>query len=59
MLLGYIRDTKAHDVLASLGIYDSSDSSRDATRTVVWQPGAERAELVEYDGESCYECIRV
>lgn len=51
MMLGYIRDTKAHEVLAALGIYDSSDSSRDATRAVVWQPGAERGEVVEYDGE--------
>jgi hypothetical protein len=28
------------------------DSSRDATRVVVWQPDASRVELIEYDGES-------
>lgn len=51
MLLGYIRDTKAHEVLSSLGIYDAKDTTRDATRAVVWQPGAEKGELVEYDGQ--------
>jgi hypothetical protein len=52
MLLGYIRDTSSHSVLSALGVYDSADSSRDATRVVVWQPDASRVELIEYDGES-------
>lgn len=51
MLLGYIRDTSSHSVLSALGVYDSADSSRDATRVVVWQPDASRVELIEYDGE--------
>ncbi|RSH92698.1 hypothetical protein EHS25_008143 [Saitozyma podzolica] len=50
MLLGYIRDTSSHSVLSALGVYDSADSSRDATRVVVWQPDASRVELIEYDG---------
>jgi protein disulfide-isomerase A6 len=50
MHLGYIRDTPSHSVLTALGIFDPSDSSRDATRAVVWKPGASRRELIEYDG---------
>ncbi|ORY24662.1 thioredoxin-like protein [Naematelia encephala] len=50
MHLGYIRDTTTHSVLSALGVYNSSDTSRDTARAVVWQPGADRASLVEYDG---------
>jgi protein disulfide-isomerase A6 len=52
MLLGYIRDTSSHSVLSALGVYDSADSSRDATRVMVWKPDASRVELIEYDGAS-------
>ena len=51
MHLGYIRDTTSHAVLSSLGIYDSADTSRDATRVVAWQAGEQdRARNAEYEG---------
>lgn len=50
MFLGYIRDTTSHDILTSLGIYNAADTTRDATRAVVWQAGASKPELVEFDG---------
>lgn len=49
-MLGYIRDTTSHDILTSLGIYNSADTTRDATRAVVWKVGAEKPELVEFEG---------
>jgi protein disulfide-isomerase A6 len=52
MFLGYIRDTTKHDILTSLGIYDSADTTRDATRAVVWNVGADKPELIEFDGTS-------
>ena len=52
MLLGYIRDTTSHDILTSLGIYNSADTTRDATRAVVWKVGADKPELVEFEGMS-------
>ena len=54
MFLGYIRDTTSHDILTSLGIYDSSDTTRDATRAVVWKVGADKPELVEFEGTLAY-----
>ncbi|OXB38562.1 protein disulfide-isomerase domain [Cryptococcus neoformans] len=48
--LGYVRDTTSHDVLSLLGIYDSTDTTRDGTRVVAWSPGSQRGEFVEYDG---------
>ncbi|WVN85459.1 uncharacterized protein L203_100605 [Cryptococcus depauperatus CBS 7841] len=47
---GFIRDTSSHDVLASLGIYDPADSTKDGVRVVAWKEGAERSEFIEYDG---------
>jgi protein disulfide-isomerase A6 len=52
MFLGYIRDTTSHDILTSLGIYNSADTTRDATRAVVWKVGADKPELVEFEGMS-------
>jgi protein disulfide-isomerase A6 len=57
MFLGYIRDTTSHDILTSLGIYNSADTTRDATRAVVWKVGAEKPELVEFDGASSYRSL--
>lgn len=54
MLLGYIRDTTSHDILTSLGIYNSADTTRDATRAVVWNVGANKPELVEFEGTLSY-----
>ncbi|EAL22044.1 hypothetical protein CNBC1820 [Cryptococcus deneoformans B-3501A] len=48
--LGYVRDTTSHEVLSSLGIYDSTDTTRDGTRVVAWSPGSQSGEFVEYDG---------
>ena len=48
--LGYIKDSASHEVISALGIHDPSDSTRDNTRAVVWQPGAHRSELIEYEG---------
>ena len=50
MHLGYIRDTPSHEVLASLGLFDPADTSRDGARAVVWQTGASKPELIEYQG---------
>ncbi|WVQ71158.1 protein disulfide-isomerase domain [Cryptococcus sp. DSM 104548] len=50
MHLGFVRDTNTHDVLSSLGIFDPADATRDSARVVAWKAGADRAELVEYDG---------
>ncbi|WVQ85600.1 protein disulfide-isomerase domain [Cryptococcus sp. DSM 104549] len=51
MHFAYIRDTTSHGVLSSLGIFDSSDTTRDGARVVAWPAGAQsRAGLVEYDG---------
>lgn len=50
MFLGYIRDTTSHDILTSLGIYNAADTTKDATRAVVWQAGASKPDLVEFDG---------
>ncbi|TYJ55893.1 protein disulfide-isomerase domain [Cryptococcus floricola] len=50
MHLGFVRDTNTHDVLSSLGIFDPADATRDTARVVAWTAGADRAELVEYDG---------
>lgn len=47
-----MRDTTSHDVLSLLGIYDSTDTTRDGTRVVAWSPGSQRGEFVEYDGEA-------
>ncbi len=52
MSLGYVRDTTSHAIKSSLGVYDPADTARDPIRAVVWQPGAHRTEVVEYDGES-------
>lgn len=52
MQLGYIRDSTDHAVISSLGIYDPADTTKDTARAVVWQPGASRQEIIEYDGES-------
>lgn len=52
MHLGYVKDSAAHDMLTTLGIYDPKDTARDATRAVFWAAGASRGELVEYDGMS-------
>jgi protein disulfide-isomerase A6 len=54
MFLGYIRDTTSHDILTSLGIYNSADATRDATRAVVWKVGADKPELVEFEGMSIH-----
>ena len=54
MFLGYIRDTTSHDILTSLGIYNAADTTRDATRAVVWNVGAEKPELVEFEGASSH-----
>ena len=51
MSLGYIRDTTSHSVISSLGVYDPKDTARDPIRAVVWQPGAHRTEVIEYDGK--------
>ena len=56
MHLGYIKDSTSHAVLSALGIYDAADTSRETTRAVVWAPGAEQAELVEYEGQSTQLC---
>lgn len=56
MFLGYIKDTTAHDILTSLGIYNSADTTRDATRAVVWNVGAEKPELVEFEGLWSLRC---
>lgn len=48
--LGYIRDTPSHEVLASLGLFDPADTSRDGARAVVWEAGASKPHLVEYQG---------
>ncbi|WVQ97226.1 hypothetical protein IAU59_004336 [Kwoniella sp. CBS 9459] len=51
MHLGYVRDTTSHTVLSSLGVFDSSDSARDATRVVAFPAGATSKDgLAEYDG---------
>ena len=58
--LGYIRDSTKHAVLTSLGIYDEKDTSRDATRVVIWRAGEkDRAAIEEYGGSACPNAERV
>jgi len=54
MFLGYIRDTTSHEIINSLGIYNSADTTRDTTRAVVWKVGADKPELVEFEGTLAY-----
>ena len=50
--MGYVRDTPDHGIIASLGVYNTSDGGRDPVRAVYWPKGAKRAQLVEYEGAS-------
>ncbi|WWD05512.1 protein disulfide-isomerase domain [Kwoniella europaea PYCC6329] len=58
MHLGFVRDTTSHSLISSLGIYDSADTTKDATRVVSWPAETTSKEgLTEYEGAMKFNAL--